>query len=362
MSDKVKLVYLDDEEQNLFSFQALFRRDFDVFTTTSAHDAANYLTQNRDVQIVFSDQKMPDVSGVEFFELIKEDFPDPVRILLTGYADIEAVIDAINRGQVYRYVTKPWDVNDLRICIENGREKYRRDKELKEKNSALEKANTELEKFVYSASHDLRAPIVTIKGVINLAKMEEMDEKSKSYFEMIEKSTNRLNDFVSNIVHYYQNMKSDEMSVEVDLQVMLNELIAKFKTYVDAFGIDVQCNVVQSHKFKTDANRLGMVLNNLISNAIKFSDSSKVKPAIEINVVQNMERAVIKIIDNGLGIEESAISNIFDMFPKSADKNVGAGVGLFITSEAIKKLKGKINVESKPGVGTKFIVEVPNLV
>ena len=123
MSDMIKVLYLDDEENNLIAFKALFRREFDVFTTTSPQEAVAYLNAN-EVPIILSDQKMPELSGVEFFELTLNDFPNAVRILVTGYADIEAVIDAINRGQVYRYVAKPWNENDLRVCLLNAAERY----------------------------------------------------------------------------------------------------------------------------------------------------------------------------------------------------------------------------------------------
>jgi len=123
MSEMIKVLYLDDEENNLIAFKALFRREFDVFTTTSPQEAVAYLNAN-EVPIILSDQKMPELSGVEFFELTLNDFPNAVRILVTGYADIEAVIDAINRGQVYRYVAKPWNENDLRVCLLNAAERY----------------------------------------------------------------------------------------------------------------------------------------------------------------------------------------------------------------------------------------------
>ena len=119
----IKVLYLDDEENNLIAFKALFRREFDIFTTTSPQEAVAYLNAN-EVPIILSDQKMPELSGVEFFELTLNDFPNAVRILVTGYADIEAVIDAINRGQVYRYVAKPWNENDLRVCLLNAAERY----------------------------------------------------------------------------------------------------------------------------------------------------------------------------------------------------------------------------------------------
>jgi response regulator RpfG family c-di-GMP phosphodiesterase len=122
--EKTKILYLDDEENNLVAFKALFRREFDVFTTTSPQEAVAYLNEN-EVAIILSDQKMPGLSGVEFFELTLADFPNAVRIIVTGYADIEAVIDAINRGQVYRYVAKPWNENDLRVCLLNAEDRYK---------------------------------------------------------------------------------------------------------------------------------------------------------------------------------------------------------------------------------------------
>ncbi len=123
MNDKVKILYLDDEELNLVAFKAIFRREYEVFTTTSPQEAVAYLNEN-EVQVILSDQKMPDISGVEFFEMILPDFPRAVRILVTGYADIEAVVNAINKGEIYRYVAKPWDEHDLRVCIKNAIEKY----------------------------------------------------------------------------------------------------------------------------------------------------------------------------------------------------------------------------------------------
>jgi CheY-like chemotaxis protein len=123
MNDKIKILYLDDEELNLVAFKAIFRREYDVFTTTSPQEAVAYLNEN-EVQVILSDQKMPDISGVEFFEMILPDFPRAVRILVTGYADIEAVVNAINKGEIYRYVAKPWDEHDLRVCIKNAIEKY----------------------------------------------------------------------------------------------------------------------------------------------------------------------------------------------------------------------------------------------
>jgi len=115
----IRVLYLDDEEANLFSFKAAFRREFEVHTCLEPHQAVRLLDEH-DFHVVLSDQRMPRISGVEFFELIMPDHPDVSRVLVTGYADTDAVVDAINKGQVYRFVSKPWNEEELRNVIRSG--------------------------------------------------------------------------------------------------------------------------------------------------------------------------------------------------------------------------------------------------
>ena len=158
----IKVLYLDDEENNLIAFKALFRREFDVFTTTSPQEAVAYLNAN-EVPIILSDQKMPELSGVEFFELTLNDFPNAVRILVTGYADIEAVIDAINRGQVYRYVAKPWNENDLRVCLLNAAERYEMNTHSGDSDSKTNKWKLAKSR-IQDAIHKVKAVVSSWKG------------------------------------------------------------------------------------------------------------------------------------------------------------------------------------------------------
>jgi response regulator RpfG family c-di-GMP phosphodiesterase len=159
----IKVLYLDDEENNLIAFKALFRREFDVFTTTSPQEAVAYLNAN-EVPIILSDQKMPELSGVEFFELTLNDFPNAVRILVTGYADIEAVIDAINRGQVYRYVAKPWNENDLRVCLLNAAERYEMNTHSSDSESNSNKWKIAKSR-IQDAIHKVKAVVTSWKGM-----------------------------------------------------------------------------------------------------------------------------------------------------------------------------------------------------
>lgn len=140
----INVLYVDDEVHNLNSFKAGFRRKFNIFTAESALEGRKVL-ETELIHVIITDQRMPVTTGIEFLESIIPDFPDPIRILLTGYADINAVIDAINKGQVYKYIQKPWMDEDLRINIEKAYEIYALRKENKELTEALLVANKQLE-------------------------------------------------------------------------------------------------------------------------------------------------------------------------------------------------------------------------
>lgn len=203
-SKKIKVLYVDDERHNLYAFRAAFRLDFEIFLAESAEKGREILEQYT-IPVIIADQRMPKETGIEFFETIKGKYPLSMRILLTGYTDIQAVISAVNIGNIYRYLQKPWKEEEIRTAILNAFELYNSRFQLVEKNIELEKAYNELDKFVYSASHDMRSPLMSILGIVRLAKMEMSHEQSMPYFEMIEESVTRLDDFIKNIINYYKN-------------------------------------------------------------------------------------------------------------------------------------------------------------
>lgn len=143
-NQSINILYLDDEVHNLNAFKASFRRVFNVFTAETAQEAMAVLSTTT-IHIVISDQRMPVMTGVEFFESIIKDYPEPIRILLTGYADINAVVDAINKGQVYLYITKPWEEHELRANLERAYEIFALRKANKELNAELLLVNEQLE-------------------------------------------------------------------------------------------------------------------------------------------------------------------------------------------------------------------------
>ena len=144
--NKAVILYLDDEQENLNSFKAAFRRDFKIYTAISSEEAEKILEKEAGaISITLSDQRMPKVNGIEFFESVKEKYPEMIRILVTGYSDINVVIDAINKSQVYKYIQKPWDVNYMRKIIEQAFEVFTLRRENKKLTDDLLTVNAQLE-------------------------------------------------------------------------------------------------------------------------------------------------------------------------------------------------------------------------
>jgi len=352
----VKVLYIDDEENNLLAFKASFRRQYEIYTANSAAEGLKVL-ENLPVEVIIADQKMPHMTGVEFFKSITDTYPDPVRILLTGYTDISALADAINHGDIYRYITKPWNDLELHNSIKNAHEAYRSKIDLRNKVRELEKTNDELNRFIYSISHELRAPLVSVIGIVNLVKMEGLYHSSGEYWELIESCSNKLDYYIQKTLQYYKNNKNTSDKSEINFKKLVDEIIDLY-SYTDR---DTQFNlhINQPNPFVGDAFRLEVILGNLISNAIKYQKDTEEHKIVDITIDVNPFSAEIAITDNGLGILNEHLEKIFTQFFKTKN-NKGSGLGLFIVKEALNKMNGKISVKSSLNQGTTFKITIPN--
>ncbi len=142
--NKITILYVDDEQNNLVSFKAVFRIKYKILTAISGEEAIKILMKNT-VNIIITDQRMPNMTGVEFLENILTDYPDPIRILLTGYADMNAVVDAVNKGKIFHYLSKPWNEEELDLTITKAYEVYKQRMDEKEMNEKLGLTNEQLE-------------------------------------------------------------------------------------------------------------------------------------------------------------------------------------------------------------------------
>jgi signal transduction histidine kinase len=357
--EKIKVLYIDDEINNLNVFKASFRQFYNISIAQSAKEGLAIL-QSTEINVIIADQRMPETTGVEFFASILKQYPDPIRILLTGYADIEAVIDAINKGQIYRYIKKPWDDFELKMNIENAFEIYHTRRELKVKNEALVKANNELNRFVYSASHDLKAPLVTILGILKVAEIERKNKDTYEYFIMIEECVRKLEVFIKNIINYYKNVRLDRDLNKINFEKIIRETIEGYHYYEDTSNINFKINIDQAEEFLSDEFRIRVIANNILSNSIKYQKEHSSEKVISIDAVRDGDDCILTFADNGIGIPEEYINDIFKMFFRATSQSTGSGIGLYIVKEAVDKINGDITVDTAEGKGTKFIIRIPN--
>lgn len=355
--NKISVLYIDDETNNLLAFHAGFRRKYKIFTASSSAEGIAILNTEK-IHVIIADQRMPHSTGVEFFNIIRSAYPNPVRMLLTGYTDVEAIIDAINKGEIYRYIKKPWNDFELQNAIQNAYEIYATREKLNNKISELEKANDELNRFVYSTSHDLRSPLASIMGILNLAKMEESVTDPNGYMNMIETCVNKMDTFIQKIIQYYKSIRVDDELTVIDFKSLIDESIVVSK--MQKPEVDFNVSIQQGKEFKNDAFRVSVILDNLISNAIKYQKPSETNPTVNIDVQVDAEKATIKIEDNGIGILDQHLNNIFKMFFRSNNSVNGLGIGLYIVKEALTRIGGDISVHSTHGVGTAFYLTIPN--
>lgn len=235
----------------------------------------------------------------------------------------------------------------------------RNEMDLMQKNAELTKINQELDKFVYSASHDLRAPIASLMGLISIARQEQSPEQLQSLFEKQERSLIKLDNFIQDIVDYSRNARTSIASNRIDFRLLVEEVFEQFHFIESLRKIRCQIEVMQDSVFYGDQKRCEIILKNLVSNAIKYADLNKPEPFINVQI-QVSDLARIDIIDNGEGIAAESISRVFDMFYRASVKSVGSGLGLYIVRETLDKLNGKITVESVAGEGSKFSIYIPN--
>lgn len=405
LDNKFNILYVDDEEFNLTSFKAIFRRDYNVFTATSGKLGLEILKQN-EIHLIITDQRMPDMTGVEFLESVAEDYMFVRRIIITGFSDIEAIIRAINKGNIYRYITKPWDVNDLKITIQNALNAYRTDRanrdltiELQLKLNRIEELTAEQiklqeEKFKQEAEkkileaeseklkeiqtireelsnmivHDLKNPLGLVIGYAKMAEEQlikpEIDQKSLVQFvKSIQQAGNNMLTLVLNILDVYR-FENGKPSLRLG-SVPLSEL---FETSLERVSFGLEKKVVTivrefnpDEKITLDKELISRVLVNLLTNSLKFTTREK---RFWLGVQTKEDHFVLYVRDEGSGIAADKLDQLFKRFSQinAADDVQGiksTGIGLTFVKYAVEAHGGKVWVESVLGEGTTFFFSVP---
>jgi len=317
--------------------------------------------------LILSDHALPQFNSVEALKICKKQGLDVPFILVTGTVSEEFAVSCLKHG-ADDYVLKS-NLARLPSAISNSLKKRhieskrkKAEKALRKQNEELVKINKELDSFVYSVSHNLRAPLMSVLGLIQLAQIDDKKQNNllSNYFNLMESSVHRLDDTLKEILDYSRNARSEIKIERINMIRLLDDSFDRLR-YLDGFDdIHKSIHVDEQVPLYSDAYRFMVVFNNLMSNAIKYRDLTKDKQEIDIRVKVTLENVMIQFADNGIGISENLLQKIFDMFFRATEKSEGAGLGLYIVKEAVEKLQGTIQVKSSPGVGTTFIISMPN--
>ncbi|HYG40359.1 MAG TPA: ATP-binding protein [Cytophagales bacterium] len=235
------------------------------------------------------------------------------------------------------------------------------DEKLIRQNSELEKTNEELDRFVYSVSHDLSAPLKSILGLVNISKVSTDIGEHYNYLNWIERSVKKLELFISEVLDYSRNNRQQSVSENISLEDLCNEIIENLNEMSETKPIQFHFNFLEP-EICQDKTRLKIILNNLLSNAIKFQKSSPGhKPYVKISSFRNGDELQIEVEDNGEGIRSEQLEKIFQMFYRGHEKASGSGLGLYIAKEATSKINGSISVRSEYGKGSTFVISFKDL-
>jgi|GEM_PF-681951 len=391
---KYNVLYLDDEESNLRIFRAAFKHHYKIFTAKSGLEGIEVLKQE-EIHLIITDQRMPKMTGVEFLENIIPNYPDPIRIIITGFADIEDIVRALNKCGIHRYIVKPWNREELKLTIDKALETYQLKKdnsglvqELKEINNSLEgkiqertselmetnrllqdakekaeEASYAKERFLSTMSHEIRTPLNAIIGVSHLLKQSTLNPEQQDNVQILEFSANNLLSLINDILDM-SKIEAGKIDVEYVSFDLFNLLSGVYKTMQGkaedkglSFELDIDDNIPVN--VVGDQVRLGQILINLVNNAVKFTEKGTV--SIFVSVLEEDDNEVLirfEVQDTGIGIAPEMQSKIFEDFSQASSdttrKYGGTGLGLSITKKLVELFNSEIYVESQIEVGSTF--------
>lgn len=231
---------------------------------------------------------------------------------------------------------------------------------LLENNRELTKINSELDNFVYSVSHDLRTPLLAIKGLVDLVDLHKGDsDENVEFIDLIEGSVDRMDETIKEILDYSRNARTEVNKRRIDLKKIIQEAYADMR-FFSKHQVLLEMNIADDLHFISDESRINTIIRNLMGNAIKYADDSKSDSFVKISARNDHQFVILEIEDNGEGISESSITSVFDMFYRASNKTTGTGLGLYITKEMINKIGGEISIESTVKIGTSIKIVLPD--
>ena len=370
------ILVVDDEPDVVRSVKDLLRLDYKVFTATSAAEGMRIL-QDETIDVVMTDQRMPEMTGVEFLKKVRDPHPDATRLLFTGYADISAVIDAINQGNVYRYIAKPWDPDELQTIIREACERHDLIVQRKRLIDELERANNELRQaselksaFIQVASHELRTPLSIAMGYCELAVRDKsISGPTKDYVERMNRALKRLSYLVTQLTTMLEAGQFEQRlnRKDVELAHVIREAVEDVRLFVDQRRQKLVLDVPkQMGTMSIDAEKIRDAINHLLLNAIKFTPDEGT-----ITVAAHRDgQTTITVADTGCGIDPAALPRIGEAFFTGYDVTrhssghfehgrQGIGLGLSVVKSFVAMHGGKLDISSELKCGTTVTITLP---
>ncbi|WP_165823861.1 sensor histidine kinase [Pseudochryseolinea flava] len=368
MNKDLRILVLEDMEDDLEIIEYMLEKAGMQFKTKRVDTKEEFITalHQFNADVILSDHFLPTFNSLEALSITRQAGFQTPFILVTGAISEEFAVNTLKQG-ADDYILKS-NLTRLPSAIVNALKQREAEAEKAKANEALRtqyeelvKINKELDSFVYSVSHNLRSPLMSVLGLVNLAKSEDQNRDNffNQYFKMMETSIHKLDETLKEILDYSRNARKEVNIERVDIRKIVDDNLERMQYMPGAQDIRKEVIIDDQFPFYTDRYRFSFVVNNLISNAIKYHDPDKAEPFLQITVLTKADKAILEFKDNGIGISDKHLSRVFDMFFRATQKNDGAGLGLYIVKEAIDKLNGQIQVVSKVGQGTTFSIEIP---
>lgn len=351
---KHTILLVDDEVDNVDALERIFRTQYNVLKATSARQALKTLDQHPGpVSAIITDQRMPEMTGVEFLSESMKSHPETVRLLLTGYTDIESIIEAVNAGQIFRYLTKPWDPVDLQNTVRMAVEKFQMAQELKEKNESLGKALKELEtldqaknQFMVLINHELKTPLTSIISFLDLLKETHLTDEQNLCVQRIDKASERLRQLIQDVLIV---VAGETKTLKIRSQPFdaknLEDVLSRDLTLALQKKNQLLKFVLEDKKLIGDQELILQIIHRLIHNAIKFGDANST--VLVQSELTSPHKLKISVANRGQRISQAVIDKILKPFFIDEDvmnHSTGLGLGLTICQSILKAHQSQLQI------------------
>ncbi len=367
MAKEKQVLFFDDDNNALNEITHLFRDEPYAVATANSVDRAMDILRNEKIKVIVCSQRMREIEGVKFLQDVKAYFPDVVRILMAAYTDFASAEYAINKGEVYRFISKPWKDTELVSIIRRAIEHFDLILRAEQTNLKLKAMYEVQREFTSTVSHELRTPLASIKTAIDLVVMKTLGDINKEQAEVLrraKKNVDRLKRLIDDILDLTK-MESGKLQMNFmlnDINRSIKEVVEAQKDVAQSRGLYLRTQL-DNHISPTafDSDRIIQVVNNLVSNAIKFTKRGGI--VIKTSKHEEENCILVSVIDTGKGIAEEDLPKLFQKFHQiesaEANEEGGTGLGLAICKEIITRHGGSTWAESVLDKGTTFHFTLP---